>query len=106
MTFLRLVRVEILKLRKRSLVWWLLGILILVIVVVYVLLWLVTDQLVAAQGTGDSAAVGRVPISDPERIRANLYLQQAAPFGLQMVQILGTYLAVVLGGAAAGAEYD
>lgn len=106
MTFLKLVRVEVFKLRKRSLVWILLGVLILVIVVVYVLLWLVTDQLVASQGAGGPAGVGGVQITDPEQVRANLYLRQAVPFGLQMVQILGTFLAVVPGGAAVGAEYD
>lgn len=103
MTFLKLVDIEIFKLRRRAMTWIVLGVLVLVIVVVYVLLWLVTDQLAAQPGT---PGVGGVQITNLDEQRSQLYLEQSVPFGLQIIQIVGTFLVVILAGSAIGSEYD
>ena len=103
MTFLKLVDIEIFKLRRRAMTWIVLGVLVLVIVVVYVLLWLVTDQLAAQPGT---PGIGGVEITNLDEQRSQLYLEQSVPFGLQIIQIVGTFLVVILAGSAIGSEYD
>ncbi len=95
----RLIGVETLKVRQRQLTWILLAILVLIIVVVYVLLWAVTESL-AEQG---QTTVTGTSVAD---LRETLFLEQSVPFGLQLTQILGTFLVTLLAAASIGSEYD
>ncbi|HWO94522.1 MAG TPA: ABC transporter permease subunit [Dehalococcoidia bacterium] len=90
------------KLRKRSLTWILLAILLSLILVLYLLLWTVTetvtDQVEQTQGLfGTQTTVTEVT--------ETLYLEQAIPFGLQITQLVGTFLGILLASASMGNEY-
>lgn len=103
MTFLRLIEIEVFKLRRRSMTWILLGVLVVLIVVIYVLFWLVTEKLATQAG---GPAVGNIEVTNLAAERSRLYLEQAVPFGLQITQIVGTFLVIILAGSAIGSEYD
>ncbi len=105
MAIARLVDVEIFKLRKRTLTWILLAVLIALIVLVYVLLWAVTETL-ASSATGGTSTLGDIQITNLENIRETIYLRQAVPFGLEMTRAIGLFLAVILAAACVGSEYD
>lgn len=105
MAIARLVDVEVFKLRKRTLTWILLAVLIALIVLVYVLLWAVTETL-ASSATGGTSTLGDIQITNIENIRETIYLRQAVPFGLEMTRAIGLFLAVILAAACVGSEYD
>ena len=93
-----LIAVEGLKVRQRQLTWLLLAILVLVIVVVYVLLWAVTESLAERQAM--------IAGGDAQELQRALFLDQSVPFGLQLTQVLGTFLVTLLAAASIGSEYD
>ncbi|HWO94132.1 MAG TPA: hypothetical protein VNL92_05150, partial [Dehalococcoidia bacterium] len=99
---LRLIDVEVFKLRKRWMTWLLLSVLLVLIVVVYVLLWAVTETLTDTAGGRPIGLFGTTQLSD---VRETLFLEQAVPFGLQMTQIVGTFLGVILASGSVGGEY-
>lgn len=103
MALLRLTAVEGFKLRQRAMTWILLAVLLGMIVVVYVLYWAATESL-AAPG-GQSAVIGDIEIKNISQVRETIYLRQAVPFGLQLTQILGTFLAAILVSGSMGSEY-
>lgn len=94
----KLIAVEALKVRHRQLTWILLGILVLLIVVVYVLLWAVTESLAERQVT--------IAGGNAQDLQEALFLDQSVPFGLQLTQVLGTFLVTLLAAASIGSEYD
>lgn len=90
-----LLAVEWFKLRHRLMTWVLLTILLAIIVLLYIVLWAVTEQ---------ATDIFTQP-SELDRLRRALFLQEAVPFGLQMVSQFGLVLAVILAAGAMGSEY-
>ena len=88
----RLIGAEFLKLRKRSMTWVLLGILVFLIVLVNLLLLAISKVAVPPQG---NAAVHSI-----------LGPQAAVPFALSLIANLGALLAIVLAASSMGNEYN
>jgi ABC-2 type transport system permease protein len=93
---IRLIDTELFKLRKRSMTWILLYILIGIIVLLYLLLFAVSR--ISLPTTGGGAALGNI---------TNLLgLPTAIPFALSILASFGTVLAVILMASAIGNEYS
>lgn len=101
---LRLLDVEVFKLRQRRMTWLLLAILLGLIVIVYLLLWAVTETL-TEQATTPTQGNGLFTPPSLSDVRDAIFLQQAVPFGLQITQGAGTFLSVILASSLIGAEY-
>jgi ABC-type transport system involved in multi-copper enzyme maturation permease subunit len=90
-----LFAVEFFKLRHRLMTWVLFTILLAIIILLYVVLWAVTEE----------ASEIFVEPGELQRLRRFLFLREAVPFGLQLVSTFGLVLAVILAAGAMGSEY-
>ncbi len=94
----RLIFAELFKLRKRAMTWILLYILIGIIVLLYLLLYTVSNITLPSPGGGGglrSLAIATL-----------LSLPMAIPFGLSILTSFGTVLAVILMASSTGNEYN
>ncbi len=96
----RLIAVEWYKIVHRRLNWVTLAVLSALIVVMYALLWEATTVVDLSQSQ---------ILQDPEALRnlkSAVFLQDAVPFGVTMLQMFGQLAAVVVVGANVGSEYS
>lgn len=95
----RLIRVELVKIWRRRLNWITLGVVLVLIVTVYVLLWVASGVIDPEQRR---ILREDIPISD---LRSVLFLEDAVPFALTMLYEIGLLGVVVVVGANVGSEY-
>jgi len=88
-----LVRLEVEKIVRRRLNQIVLGVFTTLLIVVYVLLWLVTD-VIAEAGGGDAG-----------NLRSALFLEETVPFAILLIYTFGFASGVVVIGANIGSEY-
>ena len=89
------IRAELLKLRKRSLTWILLGILIGFMALIHLLLYLISKIALPGRAGTDMGNLQRL-----------LGLQMSVPFALSVLSSFGAVLAVILAASSIGNEYN
>jgi ABC-type transport system involved in multi-copper enzyme maturation permease subunit len=92
---IELLRVEFTKIAHRRLNHVVLAVFLALLVVLYVLLWMVSD--VVSANTPDAGL--------PSRLRSALYLEETVPFAMLMLYTFGFVCGVVVVGANVGGEY-
>ena len=92
----RLTLAEFFKLRKRMMTWVLALLLVGIVVLLYSILWSISERSVTFGEHGQFTA---------KQLREALFLQSSVPFSLQLVSSFGTLFAVILAAGAIGSEY-
>jgi ABC-2 type transport system permease protein len=92
----QLMQVEFFKLRKRMMTWVLALLLVGLIILLYSVLWSVSERV---------ARFGEHRQFTAEQLRRALFVQGSIPYALQIIGTLGTLLAIILAAGAAGSEY-
>jgi ABC-type transport system involved in multi-copper enzyme maturation permease subunit len=92
----QLMHVELFKLRKRMMTWVLAALMVGLIVLLYSVLWSVSERV---------ARFGEHNEFSAEQLRRALFVQGSIPYALQIIGTLGTLLAIILAAGAAGSEY-
>lgn len=93
----RLMAVEFFKLRKRMMTWVLAALLVGLVVLMYSILWSVSERV---------TTFGEHNRFTAEELRRALFLETSVPFSLQIVGFFGTIFAIVLAAGATGSEYS
>lgn len=87
----RLLKSEIFRQRRRPMTQIVIGLLVIIVVAFYILLWI---------------ASGRISSGSLEAVRRVLFLRETVPFALQIIWFFWGLLAVVLAAAISGSDYS